>query len=324
LDQFNTELNQQQNSGPNGMQPINGGQYEMPPKKIITRAALGLFIMACVTLIVQYVIEISVNAFCPEIANANWYVWAITAISIVVIGFPVYYLYMRTIPNSPKGETVRMSPVRFIKIFFICTASMYVTNMLSSLLTFFIAFLKGEKELLNPAADAIIGGNYTLALIYAVIVAPFFEELIFRKILLDKLRRFGDIPAILFTGLAFGLFHMNLSQFFYAAVLGFIFAYVTIKTNTVIYSIILHMMINLISTIMIPFVVKGNVLLSLVLILWVLVSITAGAVLLILNVKKIKLTKAVPVIKVSDYIMNPGTILYLLVCFVMIVLITLN
>ena len=107
-----------------------------------------------------------------------------------------------------------------------------------------ISNIKGE-ELSNTLEDFVLNGNMMITMFYGILIAPIMEELIFRKILLDKLRRFGDKPAILMTGVAFGLFHMNLPQFDYASVLGFLFAYLTIRKNTIRYAVILHMIINL-------------------------------------------------------------------------------
>jgi len=189
-----------------------------------------------------------------------------------------------------------------------------------------IALLKGEDimSLVNPLQEVLAGSNFIITLIYASLVAPIVEELIFRKLLLDKLRRFGDVPAILMTGFAFGLFHMNLSQFFYATALGFIFAYITIKTNTVRYSIILHIMINFIGTIVAPMATKQNAIFSLIIMFWMLTAITLGVVFFILNVKKIKLERpTIPVEKKSIFFINLGTILYTGICLVMIAYITL-
>lgn len=52
------------------------------------------------------------------------------------------------------------------------------------------------------------------------VVAPVAEEFIFRRLLLDRIRIFGDGAAILIGGAAFGLFHGNLNQTFYAFALG--------------------------------------------------------------------------------------------------------
>lgn len=182
--------------------------------------------------------------------------------------------------------------------------------------------IKGENfNDLNPLANLFTRSNIAYSILYAAIAAPIIEELIFRKILLNKLRRYGDVPAILITAFAFGLFHMNLAQFFYAMALGMIFAYVTIRTNTVRYSILLHIMINSIGTAVAPLAVKPNIVFSSIIVMWVFGVIAAGIVILILNIKKIKLYNAAwPLAKKSDYFLNAGTILYTLMCLVMIVI----
>lgn len=293
------------------------------PKRIMSQAGFALFILSLVVLGVQSLLDVLARSTVPQIVKTDWYVWALTAISVVGIGFPVYYVLMRGIPDSPKGEVVKLKPSRFIKIFFISYMAMYFTNLLSTVLTVMISFIKGEA-LTNPVAEAILGGNFFITLLYAAVVAPIFEELIFRKLLLDKVRRFGEIPAILITGIAFGLFHMNLSQFFYAAVLGFIFAYVVLKTNTIKYSILLHMMINFISSVMAPVITKGNIVFIGLIVFWIIVAITLGVVFAILSFKKIKLERYQPVMKTSSIFLNPGVILYFLICLIRIIYVTVS
>ena len=69
-------------------------------------------------------------------------------------------------------------------------------------------------------------------LFFLVIVGPIFEEWLFRKQLIDHTRKYGEKTAILLSGLAFGLFHMNLFQFFYAFLLGLMFGYVYTRTSS--------------------------------------------------------------------------------------------
>ena len=322
MEQFNVEQNgmcgehMEQRGVQNEFQRIG-----MAPKKVVSYCAIALFILAVVVIGVQTVIDILVMDFMPEIADYDWYIWAVTALSLILIGYPVYYFILKKIPDTPKGMPVKMKPSRFVVVFFISVAAMYITNFIGSLLTIWIAFIKG-KPLISPATDAILNSSFIYSLIYAAVLAPVFEELIFRKLLLDKLRRFGDLPAILMTGIAFGLFHMNLTQIFYATVLGFIFAYITIQTNTVRYSILLHMMINFIATIMSPLVSQGNIAGILLIYVWVMIALTLGIVFFILNYRKIKLEKRIPVMKLSSYFLNTGTLLYGLVCIVMIVIAT--
>lgn len=57
---------------------------------------------------------------------------------------------------------------------------------------------------------------------------------------------------MLFSALTFGLFHMNLFQFFYAFGLGLLFAYVYIRTRALRYSIFMHMIINCLGSVIAP------------------------------------------------------------------------
>jgi membrane protease YdiL (CAAX protease family) len=312
------------------MEPLSNGLHGMPlediqPKRILSQAGFALFVMAAAVLLAQILIEVVVFNYYPGISEASWYTWVMTAIVVVGIGFPTFYYLIRKIPDSRMGEEVKLKPTHFMVLFFICTATMYITNFFSVILTTIIALLKGDNIFdLNPLMDAITGSNFILTLLYASLVAPIVEEIIFRKLLLNKLRRFGDVPAILLTAFAFGLFHLNLSQFFYATALGMIFAYIAVRTNTIKYTILLHIMINFIGTVVAPLSTSGNFVFGIVLVVWVMVAIALGSVFFVLNVKKIKLEKTVPLVKQSDYFLNTGTILYTLMCVIMIIIVTIS
>ena len=52
---------------------------------------------------------------------------------------------------------------------------------------------------------------------FSVVLAPVMEELIFRKVLIDRTIVYGDKAAVVLSGLLFGVFHGNFHQFFYAS-----------------------------------------------------------------------------------------------------------
>jgi hypothetical protein len=55
--------------------------------------------------------------------------------------------------------------------------------------------------------------------------------------------------------------------------------------------------------------------------LWMILSMTIGIVLFILNVKKVKLNRPeVPLVKKRDYIFNPGWMLFYIICLGLIIL----
>ena len=71
------------------------------------------------------------------------------------------------------------------------------------------------------------------------------EELIYRGIILNGLRRFGVVKAIFFSALIFAFAHGSLMQFFYQLILGIVLGFVLVKTGSLIASMVVHFLNNL-------------------------------------------------------------------------------
>ena len=70
------------------------------------------------------------------------------------------------------------------------------------------------------------------------------EELVFRKFIIDRIRPYGEFLAVLFSALTFGMFHGNFYQLFYAFAIGFVLAFIYVRTKNIIYPVILHIAFN--------------------------------------------------------------------------------
>ena len=92
--------------------------------------------------------------------------------------------------------------------------------------------------------ETVIDLPWYVMLLSVVLIGPFFEELLFRKLLLDRTRVYGEKTAILFSAIAFGLFHLNPEQFFYATLLGLVFGYVYLRTGKLWICWLLHSLFN--------------------------------------------------------------------------------
>ena len=93
--------------------------------------------------------------------------------------------------------------------------------------------------------------NIVLGALLTCIIAPVFEELVFRGALLGGLiKKFGVVPAVVLSGLCFSLMHMNPEQTVYQFFLGCVCAYFAICSRSVVPSILLHAGNNLIALIL--------------------------------------------------------------------------
>lgn len=96
-----------------------------------------------------------------------------------------------------------------------------------------------------------LGNDHSIqTLLSIIIIAPIFEEILSRGIILKGLlETYSPIVSILVSSLFFGMLHLNLSQLIGAFGFGIISGWIYWKTNNVILSIIIHVSNNLFFTI---------------------------------------------------------------------------
>lgn len=112
-----------------------------------------------------------------------------------------------------------------------------------------------ETEILGitPGSEntAVIMEITRLAPIFMIIpaiVAPILEEIIFRKIIFGTLyKRTNFFVAALLSSVIFGLIHGEPEHILIYGSMGFVFAYLYVKTRRIIVPIIVHMALNSIS-----------------------------------------------------------------------------
>ena len=83
-----------------------------------------------------------------------------------------------------------------------------------------------------------------LFLFYVCLIGPIFEEVLFRGAILRTLNRYNRYFAIIASALIFGLFHLYLEQGAHAFVLGLVLAYASLKTDSLMVPILLHIFHN--------------------------------------------------------------------------------
>lgn len=120
-----------------------------------------------------------------------------------------------------------------------------LANGATLLLTGLLGRLRGAA-VVNPVESI---GLYPLPLqlLLAGLIAPAAEELLFRRLLLRRLRPYGERFALVASALCFGLFHGNLNQFFYAFLLGLVLAELALSTGCLWQAVLLHALVNLFS-----------------------------------------------------------------------------
>lgn len=300
---------------------------KMNHKKVFSRLGISLFIITVLVNAVQYLMSLLINKFVPEFTESSWYLYSMLIVSFYLIGAPVFYLLVKNIPVRESKEKKHLKWYEFICLLIMCLAAMYIFNMIGVVINLVIGMMVGNINL-NPLNSAIGGLDLLPTVLIAGIASPIVEELVFRKVLLGRLRAYGDVIAILVSGLCFGLYHGNVAQFLYASALGFIFAYVVIRTGDIRYTMALHICINLFGTAILPQIVQMGTMATMIVGMGVICLIMAGIVLFILAIalKKLKFEKGEITLEhpFKTVWLNGGMILFVLISLASCVMVLLS
>lgn len=185
-------------------------------------------------------------------------------VQVLVSSGILYVLGMLILPIGLKKAQIPVWPIEkkrmtigtFFKAFFMSYSLLIITNLIGTLITAIIGILKGSP-IINPVEEIALNMDLPFLILFTVIGAPIFEELFFRKFLVDRTAQYGECVAVVISGFMFGMFHGNLSQFPYAFALGAFFAYLYIRTGKIGYTILLHAIINFVGSIVGSLILKN-------------------------------------------------------------------
>lgn len=120
-------------------------------------------------------------------------------------------------------------------------------GMVSSIIFLIYSMIFNSHGIEIPSPDFSIPQN-TIYLVlffsYTCIIAPLFEEIIFRGYILNSMRKYGNIVAVIVSSIFFSMFHFNLVQFINPIFMGIMLSFIVIKSESILPSIIVHVFNN--------------------------------------------------------------------------------
>ena len=174
---------------------------------------------------------------------------------VYLIVYPLTFLLLKKVPATPMESKKKMKAGHLIVAAIMCYSIVYVFNIVGGILTFIIGLFK-QSEVTNSFVEVSGSISIPTNLLLVVICSPILEELFFRKVLIDRTRKYGEGVSVVLSGLLFSLFHGNLNQAVYTFFMGCFLAFIYVKTNNITYSILLHMISNFIGSILANLVLK--------------------------------------------------------------------
>lgn len=211
-------------------------------KNNIKNFTTGTAISLLLVILIQSVLGIAMAFFIPDV-TPNQNVIAISLIFILSFLIPILTLKgFLNISYTSKNKAVKKN---FKKIFLWTLMSIPVMYSSTYIVELVISKMDVNPTMLESALvfdNSLLG--YILLFIEIAILPAIFEELLFRKVMLDGAKKYGTVFGVTFTAIMFGLIHMNVPQAVNAVFIGLLFAYLTIKTESILPAMILHLINN--------------------------------------------------------------------------------
>lgn len=215
-----------------------------------SRLGWALVAQMAAMLAVQTALLLAAQALAPVLVRSGVFLWLVSVLSAYGAGVPAAWLVLRGTEEAPPQPGAPLGPGRFFRSYLAGLGLMYLVNLATLALMGLVGLLRGQT-VENPV-DNMADYPLVLNLLLGCVIAPVCEEYLFRGLLLNRLRPYGERFAVWASALCFGLFHGNFSQFFYACAIGVLFAGVVLKTGRLRQAMLLHALINFEGTGLIP------------------------------------------------------------------------
>ena len=175
-------------------------------------------------------------------------------IQIVVMAAIPMLMYSLLISKSFKGTLKNLG---FNKIgkktllivillgFILYFLNSYIATFFSSILTMF-----GYEKLpiQSTTTDTINTATILKEFLLTAILPGICEEILHRGVILNGAKKvYNTRYCLIISSILFGLAHLNINQFFYAAILGYFMGYINLITDRIYPSMIIHFMNNFLS-----------------------------------------------------------------------------
>ena len=225
-------------------------------KRVFSRIGFGLAAFSLISLVVSLIIQLIVLFVSPEFAETSLFLNLVTPVSLYLFALPAMLLIIGGL-EAKAPEKRKMGFGQWMIILLISFGLMYIGSFVGNYVMNVASAIMGY-DYSNMLESVIDGENLWVTAIFVVIVAPVGEEIVFRKLLIDRTQKYGCFISVMFSGLVFGLMHANFYQFFYAFALGLVLGYVYYNTGKIHLTIALHATINFVGSIVASWLTAGT------------------------------------------------------------------
>ncbi len=216
-----------------------------------TSSGLGFYLFTYfISMIVIPTIFLAVSSINGVGLNDNtnlFIVMSITSLACLIIPG----LFYCKLSKTSLQKIVPFKKIRFSKLVLFVSvgfATAFVGDYIAEIFVYNLS-LVGISNTLDMNYITHSPLENILYILSVAIVPAIAEEFALRGIVLGKLRQFGDTFAVIVSAILFGILHGNIIQIPFAFILGIVFGFIVVKTNSLLPTIIIHFLNNCFSVV---------------------------------------------------------------------------
>ena len=149
-------------------------------------------------------------------------------------------------------ETLRFNSPGILPSFLIILISapaFYAASALNSVVIYILQFIgQAPEDTVIPLPQNL--GEVFISILVIAVAPSVCEEILHRGILLKAYENRGTMKAVVISGIMFGVFHFDITNLFGPILLGILFGYYVVKTNSIFAGVIAHFMNNFLATVL--------------------------------------------------------------------------
>ena len=210
--------------------------------KQVGSVCLGVSAIFILTTLVQVVLALVAENVYPAWREDGTFLLLLSSLTMYAVAMPISLLIFRVGKSTPPAKR-RLPILAFIGALALCYALAFVGTLIGTAAHTAFSRLMG-REALNPVEEIIRDVPFAVTLLVVGVIGPIMEEIFYRKLVIDRFRRYGDVNAALLSALLFGLIHGNFSQFFYAFFFGVVLGFLYCHTGRLRYTVAIHIIFN--------------------------------------------------------------------------------
>lgn len=177
--------------------------------------------------------------------------YLLVSAAFILSFFPPGLLYL-AVTRTPLGRALpsqKTAPSLGIALFVLGSSLALMSNLPVNWISDWVGSFWPQAESALPQSPVITTGSATvfsviLYLIRTTVLPAFYEEFMFRGIILGNMRRYGNGLAVFVSAFLFGIFHGNIRQIPFAFLVGLILGYIVVRTNNIWITIAIHFFNN--------------------------------------------------------------------------------